>query len=86
MALRSFSLVIAVGVIVATGCNDKSAPSTGALEAQTPPKMKMTTLEILLTAHLRGRPNPCLSSMEASCWSSAFAKDLPIDLLSLCWY
>jgi hypothetical protein len=44
LVLRTLCCVIALALITATGCNDKSAPSTSpTTEAQVPPKMKMTT-------------------------------------------
>src|SRR5580704_15795119 len=42
--LSSLGCILAFALITATGCNDKSAPSTApATETQAPPKMKMTT-------------------------------------------
>jgi len=44
LVLRSLGCIIALALITAIGCNDKSAPSTSpTTEAQAPPKMKMTT-------------------------------------------
>jgi len=44
LAQRSLGCVIALALITATGCNDKSAPSSATTnQTLTPPKMKMTT-------------------------------------------
>ncbi len=43
-ALRLFGCIITFALLMATGCNNKSEPSpTPTTQAQTPPKMKMTT-------------------------------------------